>query len=161
MMAREALAQQREYEDGVKYSMTLMKREAAEGEARKAAAAAHREKLQAQFEADEQRRKQQQASKFEEGKRFGIPPLASVATQAWTHSLPLNLFSVFPRAPALPSPFPAFFDAFHRLREEFAAERAKLEAIRDHMVAEMERKGVNPKYLSEMKMTDIKKMQMR
>ena len=42
-----------------------------------------------------------------------------------------------------------------------ALERAKLEAIRDKMVHDMEKKGINPKYLTEMKMADIQKMQMR
>merc|ERR1719502_2537579 len=48
-----------------------------------------------------------------------------------------------------------------KLKEEFAAERAKLEAIRDKMVHDMEKKGINPRYLTEMKMADIQKMQMR
>lgn len=48
-----------------------------------------------------------------------------------------------------------------RLKEEFASERAKLETIRDKMVDDMTKKGVNPKYLTEMVNTDIGKMQMR
>merc|ERR1712230_250752 len=53
------------------------------------------------------------------------------------------------------------FEEGRRLREEFAAERAKLETIRDKMVSDMEKKGVNAKYLTEMKAADIQKMQMR
>ena len=53
------------------------------------------------------------------------------------------------------------FEEGRRLKEEFASERAKLEAIRDCMVEDMLKKGINPKYLSEMKMCDIQKMQMR
>jgi len=53
------------------------------------------------------------------------------------------------------------YDDGKKLRDEFAAERAKLEAIRDKMVHDMEKKGINPKYLTEMKMADIQKMQMR
>merc|ERR1719502_661414 len=53
------------------------------------------------------------------------------------------------------------FDEGKKLKDEFAAERAKLEAIRDKMVHDMEKKGINPRYLTEMKMADIQKMQMR
>ena len=52
-------------------------------------------------------------------------------------------------------------DEGKKLKQEYTAERVKLETIRDHMIREMERKGVNPKYLSEMKRTDIHKLQMR
>merc|ERR1719502_2395156 len=41
------------------------------------------------------------------------------------------------------------FDEGKKLKDEFAAERAKLEAIRDKMVHDMEKKGINPKYLTE------------
>lgn len=115
-MAREAVILQQEYEDAVKYSMRIMERERAEKEAKASAAAAHRDAIHSQIEVRHDRRRKEQAEKYEEGRR---------------------------------------------LRDEFAAERAKLEAIRDHMVSEMERKGVNPKYLTEMKMADIQKMQMR
>jgi hypothetical protein len=47
------------------------------------------------------------------------------------------------------------------LKNEFAAERAKLGAIRDKMVDDLLKKGVNPKYLSEMRGCDIEKLQMR
>lgn len=53
------------------------------------------------------------------------------------------------------------YDEGKKLKEEFAAERAKLETIRDKMVEDMTKKGVNPKYLTEMMNTDIGKMQMR
>jgi len=53
------------------------------------------------------------------------------------------------------------FDDGRKLKEEFSSERAKLEAIRDKMVHDMEKKGINPRYLTEMKMADIQKMQMR
>jgi len=53
------------------------------------------------------------------------------------------------------------FDEGRKLKEEFSSERAKLEAIRDKMVHDMEKKGINPRYLTEMKMADIQKMQMR
>lgn len=53
------------------------------------------------------------------------------------------------------------FEEGRSIHEEFATERAKLEAIRDCMVEDMLKKGINPKYLSEMKMCDIEKMQMR
>merc|ERR1712196_725552 len=116
MMAREAVMQQQEYEDGLKYSMKIMKREAAEESSKKAKADEHRVKLQQQIDEREIARKKSQSKKFEEGRR---------------------------------------------IHEEFAAERAKLEAIRDCMVEDMLKKGINPKYLSEMKMCDIEKMQMR
>merc|ERR1711871_1842914 len=48
-----------------------------------------------------------------------------------------------------------------KFKYEFATERAKLEAIRDKVVHDMEKGGTNPKYLSEMKMADIHKIQMR
>ena len=48
-----------------------------------------------------------------------------------------------------------------KLKSEFAQERAKLEAIRDKMVDDMERKGYNPRYLSEIRAADIQKLQMR
>jgi len=53
------------------------------------------------------------------------------------------------------------FEEGRRLKQEFASERAKLETIRDKMVSDMQAKGVNPKYLTEMKSADIQKMQMR
>lgn len=53
------------------------------------------------------------------------------------------------------------FEEGRRLKQEFASERAKLETIRDKMVSDMQLKGVNPKYLTEMKSADIQKMQMR
>ena len=53
------------------------------------------------------------------------------------------------------------FEEGRRLKQEFASERAKLETIRDKMVNDMQLKGVNPKYLTEMKSADIQKMQMR
>jgi hypothetical protein len=53
------------------------------------------------------------------------------------------------------------FDEGKKLKQEYAAERAKLETIRDHMVREMEKKGTNPRYLSEMKRVSIEKLQMR
>ena len=108
--------QQQEYEDGLKYSMKIMKREAAEESTKKAKADEHRVKLQQQIDEREIARKKSQSKKFEEGRS---------------------------------------------IHEEFATERAKLEAIRDCMVEDMLKKGINPKYLSEMKMCDIEKMQMR
>ena len=48
-----------------------------------------------------------------------------------------------------------------KLKSEFLTERCKLEAIRDKMVTDMEKKGYNPKYLSEMRACDIEKLQMR
>lgn len=73
----------------------------------------------------------------------------------WTQSLHQ------PPSPALRHSHLSNMLGIYRLRDEFAAERAKLEAIRDHMVEDMEKKGVNPKYLAEMKMADIRKLQMR
>ncbi|KAJ1450735.1 tumor suppressor, Mitostatin-domain-containing protein [Pelagophyceae sp. CCMP2097] len=48
-----------------------------------------------------------------------------------------------------------------KLKMEFAEERAKLEGIRDKMVSDMEKKGYNPRYLSEIRGCDIQKLQMR
>ena len=53
------------------------------------------------------------------------------------------------------------YEEGQKLKDEFAAERAKLGAIRDQMVGDLRKKGINPKYLSEMQMCDIEKMQMR
>uniref|UniRef100_A0A7S2V0X2 Cilia- and flagella-associated protein 45 n=1 Tax=Fibrocapsa japonica TaxID=94617 RepID=A0A7S2V0X2_9STRA len=55
----------------------------------------------------------------------------------------------------------AKFEEGRKLNQEFLSERAKLEAIRDKMVSDLEKKGINPKYLAEMKMADIRKLQMR
>eukprot|EP00937_MAST-01D_sp_MAST-1D-sp2_P006093 g6093.t1 len=44
---------------------------------------------------------------------------------------------------------------------DFAVERAKLERIRQEYVARLEKEGVNPRYLSEMKRCDMAKLQMR
>ena len=44
-----------------------------------------------------------------------------------------------------------------RRRQEYVAEEAKLCAIRDKMLRDMEAAGVNPKYLGEMKNIDIAK----
>jgi hypothetical protein len=43
-------------------------------------------------------------------------------------------------------------------RAEFVAEAAKLETIRQKMVEDLEKEGVNPDYLTEMKNLDIKKI---
>ena len=43
----------------------------------------------------------------------------------------------------------------------FAVERAKLERIRSEYVERLEKEGVNPQYLSEMKRCDLAKLQMR
>jgi hypothetical protein len=53
------------------------------------------------------------------------------------------------------------YDEGKKLKQEYAAERVKLETIRDHMIRELEKKGVNPKYFSEMRRADIGKLQMR
>lgn len=53
------------------------------------------------------------------------------------------------------------FEEGRRLKQAAAIEQMKLEAIRDKMVNDLEKKGFNPKYLSEMKMVDISKACMR
>lgn len=55
----------------------------------------------------------------------------------------------------------AKLDEGRKLKNEFAAEKAKFEAIRDKMVDDMEKKGYNPRYLSEIRSTDIEKLQNR
>ncbi|CAM9135252.1 unnamed protein product [Ectocarpus sp. 12 AP-2014] len=55
----------------------------------------------------------------------------------------------------------AKFEEGRRLKQEYTTERAKLEAMRDKMVEDMEKRGINPKYLTEMKAVDIHKMHMR
>jgi Trichohyalin-plectin-homology domain len=55
----------------------------------------------------------------------------------------------------------AKFEEGRCLKQAAALEKAKLEAMRDKMVRDMEEKGFNPKYLSEMKAVDIHKMHMR
>ena len=47
------------------------------------------------------------------------------------------------------------------MRDEFAMERAKLEAIRDAMIEDMLKRGYNPNYLNEIRNCDIQKIQMR
>ena len=47
------------------------------------------------------------------------------------------------------------------IKKEMAAERIKLFAIRDKMVADMKKKGIDDRYLSEMMSIDIAKLQMR
>lgn len=53
------------------------------------------------------------------------------------------------------------FDEGARVREEWIAEKARLEAIREKMVRDLIREGVNPKYLSEMRSLDIGKVMAR
>ena len=43
-------------------------------------------------------------------------------------------------------------------RAKFIQEQARLEAIREKMCKDLEDKGVNPKYMSEMRNVDIKKI---
>lgn len=43
-------------------------------------------------------------------------------------------------------------------RQDLIREEAKLNVIRDKMVSDLVHKGVNPKYLGEMKAVDIGKM---
>jgi hypothetical protein len=44
------------------------------------------------------------------------------------------------------------------IRSKFIQDQAKLEAIREKMVRDLEDQGVNPNYLSEMKNVDIRKI---
>jgi hypothetical protein len=53
------------------------------------------------------------------------------------------------------------FEEGAKLREDWIAEQAKLEAIREKMVRDLEADGVNPKYLTEMKSIDIAKIMKR
>jgi hypothetical protein len=116
IMAREAVMQQQEYEDSIRYSVKIQQREAKEAAEKHAKADTHRIKLQAQIDGRESSRTASMSTKYEEGQK---------------------------------------------LKDEFSAERAKLGAIRDKMVDDLLKKGVNPKYLSEMKGCDIEKIQMR
>merc|ERR1712072_1250593 len=52
-------------------------------------------------------------------------------------------------------------DEGRAMRNEFAMERAKLEAIRDAMIEDMLKQGYNPNYLNEIRNCDIQKIQMR
>ena len=52
-------------------------------------------------------------------------------------------------------------DEGRAMRNEFAMERAKLEAIRDAMIEDMLKRGYNPNYLNEIRNCDIQKIQMR
>merc|ERR1711998_291804 len=116
IMAREAVMQQQEYEDAIRYSVKVQQREAKEAAEKQRKAELHRIKLQAQIDQRASSRSVGQLEKYEEGQK---------------------------------------------LKDEFSAERAKLGAIRDKMVDDLLKKGVNPKYLSEMKSCDIEKIQMR
>merc|ERR1719424_1667594 len=49
------------------------------------------------------------------------------------------------------------YEEGQNLKDEFGAERAKLGAIRDKMVDDLLKKGINPQYLSEMRACDIEK----
>jgi hypothetical protein len=116
IMAREAVMQQQEYDDSMRYSLKIQQREAAEAEMKHLRSDLHRTKLQEQIDSRASGRKLGLLKKAEEGQK---------------------------------------------LKDEFSSERAKLGAIRDKMVEDLMHKGVNPKYLSEMKMCDIQKIQMR
>ena len=52
-------------------------------------------------------------------------------------------------------------DEGRAMRNEFAMERAKREAIRDAMIEDMLKRGYNPNYLNEIRNCDIQKIQMR
>merc|ERR1712224_439644 len=52
-------------------------------------------------------------------------------------------------------------DEGRAMRNEFAMERAKLDAIRDAMIEDMLKRGYNPNYLNEIRNCDIQKIQMR
>mmetsp|Transcript_27423 Transcript_27423/g.61301 ORF Transcript_27423/g.61301 Transcript_27423/m.61301 type:complete len:474 (+) Transcript_27423:86-1507(+) len=116
ILAREAVMQQQEYEDAMRYSVKVQEREAAENTRKKSAAESHRIKLQTQIDDRADVRKRTQSKKWEEGQK---------------------------------------------LKDEFIGERAKLGAIRDKMVEDLKKKGVDPKYLAEMRRCDIQKIQMR
>ena len=47
------------------------------------------------------------------------------------------------------------------IKKEMVQERIKLLAIRDKMVSDMKKKGIDDRYLSEMMGIDIAKLQMR
>jgi len=116
IIAREAVMQQQEYEDAIRYGIKDQQREAAEEEAKHHAMEMHRIKLQEQIDRRASEKKLSSLVKYDEGQK---------------------------------------------LKNEFAAERTKLGAIRDKMVDDLRKKGINPKYLSEMQMCDIEKIQMR
>lgn len=48
-----------------------------------------------------------------------------------------------------------------KLKEEFSKELSKITDIRDNMVEDFKKKGVNEKYLSEIMTADLRKLQMR
>lgn len=50
------------------------------------------------------------------------------------------------------------YESGARFKQEMAAEEGKLRGIRDRMITELEAKGVNPKYLGEMRAVDIGKI---
>lgn len=164
MMAREASLQQQEYDDALKYSMGVVEREKREKEAKEQASKEHRDMIMEQIAYSERTRKSKKAEKYEEGRRLvavRARPLHCCANRAsgWV-AVVLVLVVVAGLLTCFPV-LPAGIGGCCRLKNEFAAEKAKLEAIRDHMVGEMLKKGVNPKYLAEMKATDINKMMMR
>lgn len=49
-------------------------------------------------------------------------------------------------------------DETYNIRQDLIKEEAKLNVIRDKMVADLAAQGVNPKYLTEMKAADLGKM---
>lgn len=101
-MAREAVMQQQEYEDAIRFSVKVQQRELAEAATKHEASEIHRVKLQDQIDRRAESRKANMSKKYEEGAK---------------------------------------------LKQEFAAERAKLTVIRDKMVDDLMKKGINPKYV--------------
>ena len=53
------------------------------------------------------------------------------------------------------------YSAGANFKQETVKEEARLTVLRDKMISDMEQKGVNPKYLGEMKNVDIRKLLQR
>jgi uncharacterized protein YPO0396 len=68
-MAREAVMQQQEYEDAIRFSIKVQQRESAEAETKRNSSEHHRKKLQDQIDTRDVERKLLQNKKFDEGQK--------------------------------------------------------------------------------------------
>jgi hypothetical protein len=130
-MEREKELDQMELSQGRKHAQAIAQREEREARERALKAQAHREQIQRQIEEADSKK-----SRY-----------------------PLSYLFLSPEPnPCLSRERMSKYEEGSAIRSKFVQDQARLEAIREKMVRDLEEQGVNPNYLSEMKNVDIRKI---
>jgi hypothetical protein len=144
-LARSKLIEEQEYMDALRYTQSVNDREESERITRTNAINQYRRDLQAQIEQIQRERH-----------KYVMHNFARL-------SIYLNAILTFMNhlTSYIDSNRSGNNDEGTRARQQAIADIARLSAVRDKMVSDLEAKGVNPKYLTEMKNVDIAKILLR